>query len=123
MNNPASTGAQRAGALLEFADVYKELTPYDGLNLLEKGDFVRWREIAVTYNAPASFAQKLGFSNMSFNLSGRNVLLWTGYQGIDPEMNAVSGRGGGVDGNFLDSVDAWGFPLPRRFTFSVRFGF
>ena len=123
MNNPASTGAARAAALIEFADVYKELTPYDGLNLLEKGDFVRWREIGVTYNAPASFAQKLGFSNMSLNVSGRNIMLWTGYQGIDPEMNAVSSRGGGVDGNFLDSVDAWGFPLPRRFTFSVRFGF
>jgi len=123
LNNPASTGAERADALMEFATLYKELTPYDGLNLGEKGDFIRFREIGVTYNAPASFAQKLGFSNLSFNLSGRNVLLWTGYLGIDPEMNGNSDRGGGLDGNYYDSVDAWGFPLPRRFTFSVRFGF
>ncbi len=123
LNNPASTGAERADALLEFASLYKELTPYDGLNLGEKGDFIRWREIGVTYNAPASFAQKLGFSNLSVNLSGRNVVMWTGFLGIDPEMNATASREGQLGGNYLDSVDAWGFPLPRRFTFSVRFGF
>ncbi len=123
MNNPASTGKERADALMEFVNRYKALAPYSGLNLGEKGDFIRWRELGITYNAPASFAQRLGFSNLSFNVSGRNLTLWTGYTGIDPEMNAVSSRGGGLSGNYLDSVDAWGFPLPRRFTFSVRFGF
>jgi TonB-linked SusC/RagA family outer membrane protein len=122
-NNPANSASERADALLEFVNNYQELTPFDGMNLLEKGDFIRFRELGLNYNAPASFAQKLGFSSMSFNLSGRNVLLWSGYQGIDPEMNAVSSRSGSVDANYLDSVDAWGFPLPRRLTFSVRFGF
>jgi hypothetical protein len=122
--NPNSTAAERADAIIEFAEQYKELTPYDGMNLVEKGDFLRWREIGVSYTAPASFAQKLGFSNLTLNLTGRNVALLTGYTGIDPELNNV-GRGGGsaLDQNYLDAVDAWGFPLPRRFTFSVRFGF
>jgi hypothetical protein len=79
--------------------------------------------VGITYSAPASFAQKLGFRNLSFNVSGRNLALLTGYQGIDPEMNAVSGRGNSLDDRFLDSVDAWSLPLPRLVTFSVRFGF
>jgi TonB-linked SusC/RagA family outer membrane protein len=122
-NDPSKSAKERADALLEFVYRYQELTPFDGMNLLEKSDFIRFREVGVTYNAPASFAQKLGFSNLSFNLSGRNMALWTPYTGIDPEMNAVSGRSGSRDDNFLDGVDAWGFPLPRRVTFSVRFGF
>ncbi|HWP38173.1 MAG TPA: SusC/RagA family TonB-linked outer membrane protein [Gemmatimonadales bacterium] len=122
--DPASTASQRADALIEWADYYKELTPYDGMNLAEKGDFLRWRELGVTYTPPSSFAQRLGLSNLAVNLSVRNAMLFTGYTGIDPEVNQV-GRGGGsaLDNNYLDSVDAWGFPLPRRWTASVRFGF
>jgi TonB-linked SusC/RagA family outer membrane protein len=124
MSNPASTAAERADALLEFVDDYKELAPYNGLNLAEKGDFLRLREVAVTWTAPSSFAQRLGLNSLAFNLSGRNLAMFTGYSGIDPEMNSNS-RGGGttLDNNFQDGIDAWGFPLPRRFTLSVRFGF
>ncbi|GIW51378.1 MAG: SusC/RagA family TonB-linked outer membrane protein [Gemmatimonadales bacterium] len=123
MLNPASTPQQRADALIEYAENFKALAPYSGLNLVEKADFVRLREVGVTYNAPASFAQKLGFSSLAFNLTGRNVLLFTGYSGIDPEVNQLGRTSGGGLNDFLESTDAWGFPLPRRFTFSVRFGF
>ncbi|OGU04132.1 MAG: hypothetical protein A2W29_11205 [Gemmatimonadetes bacterium RBG_16_66_8] len=125
LTNPASTAAQRADVLIEWAEKYKELTPYDGMNLVESADFLRWRELSLTYSPPASFAQKLGFSNMALNVSARNLRLFTGYTGIDPEMNQT-GRGGSgstIENNFNDSVDAWGFPLPRRLTFSARFGF
>jgi hypothetical protein len=124
MTNPASTAAERADALLDFVDNYKELSPYNGLNLAQKGDFLRLREVSVTWTAPSSFAQRLGLNSLAFNLSGRNMVMWTGYPGIDPEMNSNS-RGGGttLDNNYQDGIDAWGFPLPRRVTLSVRFGF
>ena len=123
IESPTASATEKADALIEFMDVYKELSPVPGLNLAERADFLRWREVGITYTAPASFAQKLGFSNLSFNVSGRNLALITGYQGIDPEMNAVSGRGNGLNDRFLDGVDAWSLPLPRRVAFSVRFGF
>ncbi len=64
---------------------------------------------------------------MSLTGSVRNLKLWTGYPGTDPEGNVI-GRGGGTvspdtDNNFLQSVDMTAFPLARRFTFGVRFGF
>ena len=123
IEDPTKSASDKADALIEFNEFYKELSPYPGLNLAEKADFLRWREVGITYTAPASFAQKLGFSNLAFNLTGRNVALFTGYSGIDPEMNAVSTRGSDLNSRFLDSVDAWSLPLPRRFAFSVRFGF
>jgi TonB-linked SusC/RagA family outer membrane protein len=122
IENAATSAQEKVDALLEFMDVYKELSPYPGLNLAEKADFLRFREASITYTAPASFAQSLGLSNVSFNLSARNPFLWTGYSGIDPEMNATAGRGSDLSSKFLDSVDAWSLPLPRRVAFSVRFG-
>jgi TonB-linked SusC/RagA family outer membrane protein len=122
--NPASTPEQRAAAAMDWALKYKALSPYDGMNQNEYGDFIRWREVGVTYNAPASFAARFGVENLAFSITGRNLALWTGYTGIDPEQNSI-GRGGSVtlrDNNYLDAVDGWGVPLPRRFTFSVRFG-
>jgi TonB-linked SusC/RagA family outer membrane protein len=123
IEDPSKSPQEKTDALLEFIDLYKELSPYPGLNLAEKADFLRLREVGITYTAPASFAQRLGLSSLSFNLAGRNLLLFTPYSGIDPEMNAVSTRGADLSANYLDSVDAWSLPLARSVAFSVRFGF
>jgi iron complex outermembrane receptor protein len=125
MLNPASTPQQRLAAAMEWANTYKALSPYDGLNQNEKGDFLRWREVGITYSAPAAFGARFGLENVQFSLTGRNVALWTGYSGIDPEQNSTGrgGQGNLRDDNYLDGVDGWGLPLPTRWTFSVRFGF
>ncbi|MGH7568125.1 MAG: SusC/RagA family TonB-linked outer membrane protein [Gemmatimonadales bacterium] len=126
--NPASTAQQRLDAAKQWLKL-KALTPHDGLNQNENGAFVRWRELGLTYNVPARWAeQKLGLRYVSIKAAVRNVALWTGYKGIDPELN-VYGRGAassdlnGIAQNFGEAIDAFGFALPRRFTFTVRFGF
>ena len=127
MLNPAGTPEQRLAAARTWATELKALTPYDGLNQSENGKFVRFRELSVTYNVPSSWSQRLGLHYLSFTAAGRNLALWTPYTGIDPETNQF-GRGGasadldGVDQNFGQGIDAFGFALPRRFTFTVRTG-
>jgi len=128
MLNPASTPQERLAASRKWAYELKALSPYDGLNQNENGKFLRFRELSLTYNVPASYSTKLGFSHMSITAAGRNLALWTPYSGIDPETNEY-GRGGasadlgGIDQNFGQAIDAFGFALPRRFTFTVRLGF
>jgi TonB-dependent starch-binding outer membrane protein SusC len=126
--NPASTPQQRVDAAKKWEKL-RALTPYDGLNQNDNGAFLRWRELSLTYNLPGRWAeQRLGLRQVSLRASVRNLALWTGYKGIDPELN-VYGRGAatsdltGIDQNFGDAIDAFGFALPRRFTFAVRFGF
>jgi len=128
MLNPASTAQQRVDAAKEWLKL-RALTPYDGLNQNENGKFVRWRELGISYNLPSEWASRhFGLRYVSLKASVRNLALWTPYSGIDPELNEY-GRGAassdlnGIEANFGDGIDAFGLALPRRFTFTVRFGF
>lgn len=59
---------------------------------LEKGDFVRLREVSGTFSLPARLFTKLGSVNgASVTVAFQNVKLWTDYTGPDPEVNAQSG--------------------------------
>jgi hypothetical protein len=133
--DPASTPQQRLAAAKEWVSL-RALTPYDGLNQNENGTFLRWRELTLTYNVPARWAsQKLGLRYVSLTASVRNLALWTGYRGIDPELNVFGRNAGGstaapgtldlngIDNNFGEAIDAFGLALPRRYSFSVRLGF
>jgi hypothetical protein len=97
------------------------LTPYQGLNEVSDGDFLRFREVSITWIAPRSVSNRIGGRDLSLTMTGRNLFLWTKYQGVDPEVS-YTGQGGqsGVDENFVESIDAFGFPLPRRIGLSVR---
>ena len=121
--NPASTAEQRLGAAKDWLSLVA-LSPYDGVNQNGNGDFIRWREVSLTYTAPSSLASRIGARDLSFTFAARNVLLWTTYYGADPEANVQGvSASGGVDNNYLDAVDAYSLPIPRRFTLSVHVGY
>lgn len=124
IENPASTPQQRLEAAKVNAYQLSGLSPFDGMNQHFKADWLRWRELSVTYLAPQTLAAKAGASDMQITLAARNFALWTKYPGVDPEVNLLgrSGRGG-TDNNYAESIDAFGFPIPRTFTFNVRLGF
>ncbi|MDX2185282.1 MAG: SusC/RagA family TonB-linked outer membrane protein [Gemmatimonadaceae bacterium] len=131
--NPASTPDQRLDAALKFVTNHQRLTPYDGYNMLEKGDFMRWRELSVTWTAPERLAKRVQARSLAVTFAGRNLLLFSKYPGLDPEINAI-GRGASanptqvssltasIDQNFLDSIDAFGLPVARRFAITVNWG-
>jgi TonB-dependent starch-binding outer membrane protein SusC len=123
MLNPASTPEQRLAAAEEYVFKYRRLLE-PGLHQHQQGDFTRWRELAVTWTAPEGIAARLGAKSFSVTASGRNLVIWTKYPGMDPEANAIGrGIGGALDQNFLDSTDAFGLPIPRRFSLAFNYGF
>jgi hypothetical protein len=125
--NPASTAQQRLVAAKTWVNELLALSPYDGMNQSKAGDFLRWRELSLTYTAPTSWANKIGGTDLTISASGRNLMLWTKYTGVDPEVNVYSrgqnGGNGNTGANFGESIDAFGFPLPRRFAINVKVGF
>jgi TonB-linked SusC/RagA family outer membrane protein len=81
---------------------------------VEKGDFVKIRNIALGYNLPNDLVTKLGLSNFKLNLSVQNAYTFTNYSGFDPEIssNGNSGTSAGVDRNSA--------PLARTVSFGLN---
>lgn len=123
LNNPASTPEQRLDAADRYIREHRHLLE-PGLNEFEKGDFLRFRELALTYMAPERIAARVGARSLAVTVAGRNIGLWTPYSGSDPEIS-YAGRqaGGGVTGNFNDASDSFGMPVPRRFSVQLNLGF
>jgi TonB-dependent starch-binding outer membrane protein SusC len=124
--NPASSAEQRYAAAQRWLDLVA-LSPYDGVNQNDAGDFVRWREVGLSYQTPRSIARRLGASDLTLSVAARNVALWTRYPGTDPESNyngtSNSLSSNQTDNNFYESSDTFGLPIPRRLTVSARLAF
>ncbi|HWH04707.1 MAG TPA: TonB-dependent receptor plug domain-containing protein, partial [Gemmatimonadales bacterium] len=54
---------------------------------MQDAHFVKLRELSLTYDAPDAWARRLGAKAMTITVSGRNLITWTPYRGLDPELN------------------------------------
>jgi hypothetical protein len=55
---------------------------------LEPSGWVKLREVSVAYTMDGSWvSRRLGFSSVELRLSGRNLVSWNSYSGIDPETS------------------------------------
>ena len=80
-------------------------------------DFIKFRELSVSYSLPNEWTSRWGASRTSVTVSGRNLWMWTDYEGTsDPEVTFYSRS----DFNQLDYASA---PMMRRFTASISMQF
>jgi TonB-linked SusC/RagA family outer membrane protein len=63
--------------------------------LVTKSNFARWRELTITYDLPNSFVRRAGANRATLAVSGRNLGMWTSYQGFEPEAMFLGGTRGG----------------------------
>jgi TonB-dependent starch-binding outer membrane protein SusC len=57
---------------------------------IQPGDFVRLRELSLTYTLPQNLATRLRADRAAITLAGQNLALWTDYEGYDPEVVSTS---------------------------------
>lgn len=81
----------------------------------QNGDHVRFREFSVTYSLPRDLVQTFGASSAQLTVGGRNLMLWTDYEGEDPEVL-------GAQTDFTRN-DFLTMPQPRRFLARVNLTF
>ncbi len=65
-------------------------------NFYEDASWTRLREISLSYSVPSSFLKNSKIKSVDLTLTGRNLFLWTGIEGFDPDNNltgASKGRG------------------------------
>jgi len=85
----------------------------------QKADFLRFRELSVSYTLPQNVAGMFRASSATVTFSGRNLALWTDYLGPDPE---VLWGGGGAQAGFV-RTDFLTLPQPRRWLGRVNVTF
>jgi TonB-linked SusC/RagA family outer membrane protein len=67
----------------------------------EKADFVRLREMSLTYSPSGDLAARLFKARTaSFTFSARNLAVWTDYSGVDPEIDRLAATGTEVPEEF-----------------------
>jgi TonB-linked SusC/RagA family outer membrane protein len=82
---------------------------------VEDADFVRLREVSLSYAMDAArfgFLQNARMDQVTLSLVGRNLALWTDYQGYDPAV-----------GSPMNRRDSFAFPSFRTITASVDIRF
>jgi hypothetical protein len=111
LHDPNAPLAEQARAVAQSA--LGSNNTYHGY--IEDGSFVRWRELALTFNPGEAFARRfLRTRSLSVTASMRNLALWSKYSGIDPEMNYGTAD---VQNEFQTS------PPQRYTTLRVNLGF
>ena len=96
----AATGDPNAPLDLQARHIASRFNGSD-FGYIEKADFVKWREMAVTLFAPGSLEERIpALRGSSITLSGRNLATWTDYTGLDPEINETGGGSNFGQGEF-----------------------
>lgn len=125
LKNPASTVQERIDAAQEWVNNNVSLSPFDGLNEIEKADYIRWANLSVSYRIPSDLVERVGLNNASLTLSGNNLALWSKYGGVDPLATgeASLGQGASLQENFGGGMDTYGTPLLRTYALTLKFDF
>nr|WP_203532514.1 TonB-dependent receptor [Draconibacterium halophilum] len=97
-------------------DYYQNYYTKEAEPFITSVNWFRLRSASLSYSVPASFYNRIGFvKGIDLSLTGTNLLLFTNYEGMDPE---VSAGGSGVLGAGSSGIDYAGVPA----TTSVSFG-
>ncbi|HEU5186058.1 MAG TPA: hypothetical protein VFU01_15910, partial [Gemmatimonadaceae bacterium] len=84
---------------------------------IQKGDFLRFREMSLALRVPERFAAAMRASSAQLVVTARNLAVWTDYRGIDPETD----RQAGPASDFPDEFQTFGPPSTLIVRLSVGF--
>ncbi|WP_047415807.1 SusC/RagA family TonB-linked outer membrane protein [Cellulophaga sp. Hel_I_12] len=85
--------------------------------LVQDASWVKLRNVTLSYDIKSRFVSDLKISNLSVNVNANNILIWTPFDGFDPEGNQYS-AGSNVYGFTGLSV-----PISQSYTFGINVGF
>tara|TARA_R110002050_G_scaffold100580_1_gene208126 strand:+ start:73916 stop:77074 length:3159 start_codon:yes stop_codon:yes gene_type:complete len=98
---------------------YRSSTQYNRASevLVQDASWVKLRNVSLSYDIDSKFISDLNISKVSITASANNLLLWTPFDGFDPEGNQYS-AGSNVYGFTGLSV-----PISESYSFGINIGF
>jgi TonB-linked SusC/RagA family outer membrane protein len=83
---------------------------------IEDGSYLRVKELMFGYEFDDKVLKRLHLSGLKLYVSAYNLLTWTRYDGMDPEVNYA-----GAD-NLRLGTDFFTYPNPRKVVFGINIG-
>ncbi len=90
-------------------------SPYSS-RYVEDGSYIRLKTLNIGYTLPASFLKKARIREFRIWLATQNLLTWTKYSGLDPEVNTYSSV-------LTPGFDYSAYPRARTFTLGANISF
>ena len=91
---------------------------------VESGSYVRLKNVALGYTLPTGVFEKVGLGSARLTISAQNLLTFTNYSGLDPEVSYFgSGGESSGDDNVIQGHDFGNYPNLRSFTFGLNLKF
>lgn len=85
--------------------------------LLEDGSWVKLRTVGLTYNLPKNLSEKLKLGKASITASANNIIIWTAFNGFDPEGSQFSA------GSNIHGFTGLTVPLTQSYSIGLNFEF
>lgn len=88
----------------------------DNSRWLENGDYLRLKNVTLAYDLPQSILSKIKLRQLRVYVTGFNLLTFTEYEGIDPEVSTFGFTDNAAGTEFLTA------PQPITYTVGVNIG-
>jgi len=84
---------------------------------IQNASYLKLRELNVGYDLPPDIPRHFGMRTARISFGGRNLLRFTSYKGLDPEVSNFGNQA------IARNIDVAPFPPSRSFFFSIDVGF
>ena len=85
--------------------------------LVQDASWVKLRNISLSYDLPSKIIKDLSLEKVSISASANNILIWTPFDGYDPEGNQYSA------GSNVYGFTGLNIPLARSYSFGLNIAF
>jgi TonB-linked SusC/RagA family outer membrane protein len=122
--NRAAEYLTEAGKTLPVIDGGDNYSSQRNSYYVEDGSFTRLRNLQIGYSLDQRMLTKFGLSRLRFYVQGQNLLTFTKYSGLDPDVTVSNITEGYASQRDLSiGVDNGRYPLARNFIFGVNLEF
>lgn len=91
---------------------------------VEDGTYLRLRNVALSYTLPSAVTENLNIQDVRLSISAQNLLTFTNYSGLDPEVSYFgTGGEGASEANTTNGFDFGNYPTIRSVNFSLNLKF
>lgn len=113
-------GTKNTTPILKDQKYYQDYYSQNSENFIEDATFMKLRYVTLSYDLPKSLLKKVNIDKLQLFVTGRNLLMFTDYSGVDPEIATF---GASVSGSGAIGLDNLSTPNTKGFDLGIKINF